>query len=537
MKKLLLSCCLALGIGANAQISYTADFEDAGSPGYNTTLYGQFGGGSRTAAAACAGAYGGQLAIGSTVNNAPLAQSGWMLNLDELGQATNGQQATLTVSYKKSSGVAGTFRLAYFVKNDAGLWEINYVGSPITVTKDALTSCATATATIPAGVLSENTINAVGMWFTRATSTDVGNIYVDNITIKQDVVTAVPGCAAFTYPTTGSTISGGTNALTWNTVPTASSYKITIGSTPGGSDVLNKVVDGSVKTINASLGLDKTYYAKIVASNIIGDAVGCEEITFKTSSNLKYCGPLGTTQTGVVAPIKSVNFAGVTKTSDANATTLGNFSSHEDFTSTIFPVSKAMTSIPITVGGITNGNPQNGWAMSVFIDWNNDGDFDDAGEQYFNKTSTMIRKAGVSDNPIMLTGNITVPAGTSYGKKVMRVKYNFSGTTIHTALESGCSELGNGQAEDYTIDYKESLAVSDVNTVKTSLFPNPFKDVLKISDIKGATSITVSDISGRTVKTLAPATELQLGDLKRGMYIVTIKFENGTVSTAKVIKE
>ena len=63
MKKLLLFCLLAFGYSANAQINYTAGFED---PDYSTTLYGQFGGGTRTAAAACNGAFGGQLAISAT---------------------------------------------------------------------------------------------------------------------------------------------------------------------------------------------------------------------------------------------------------------------------------------------------------------------------------------------------------------------------------------------------------------------------------------------------------------------------------------
>ena len=56
MKKLLLSCFLALGFGANAQYAYVGNFED---PGYNTTIYKQFGGGSRTTAAACNGMNGG----------------------------------------------------------------------------------------------------------------------------------------------------------------------------------------------------------------------------------------------------------------------------------------------------------------------------------------------------------------------------------------------------------------------------------------------------------------------------------------------
>ena len=71
MKKLLLSCFLALGIGANAQFNITGDFDTNTDV---TGLYGQFGGGTMTTAAACTGTYGGQLATSATVS-----QTGWMI--------------------------------------------------------------------------------------------------------------------------------------------------------------------------------------------------------------------------------------------------------------------------------------------------------------------------------------------------------------------------------------------------------------------------------------------------------------------------
>src|SRR5690606_4602541 len=196
-----------------------------------------------------------------------------------------------------------------------------------------------------------------------------------------------------------------------------------------------------------------------------------------------------------------------------------------------------VTTLPLTILGTTNGNPVNGWAMSAFIDWNEDGDFDDAGESYFNTTATMIRVAGVATNPVPLTGNITIPAGTTYGAKRMRVKYNFSGTSIHTALMSGCAQMGNGQAEDYTLNYQEFLAVGDAAKTTVSVYPNPFTDVLRISDIKGIKSINIVDASGRTVRTMAPAAELNLSNLKSGLYMVTLRYEDGTVKTVKSIKK
>ncbi|WP_313031167.1 T9SS type A sorting domain-containing protein [Soonwooa sp.] len=525
MKKILFPCLLALGIGANAQYNFTGTFEDA-ADGY----YGQFGDGTVTAAAACNGDFGGQLAL-----SAARTSTGWMVQLDETGQISNGMGGTLSFSYKKSAGLVGTARLAYFVQDvDSGLWNISYIGDPIALATDAMTSCTTVTATIPSGVLAPDGINAVGVWVQRTSG--AGNFFVDDIKIVQEVATTVPSCTTFVSPTSGAVIPSGTNTLKWTPTANTASYKVTVGTTPGGVDVYNQNVSAAGNTVNVSLLANKTYYAKVVPVNPIGEATGCQEITFTTNSGVNVCGPLTTNQPTNVFPISSVTFAGVTKTSSPTA---GAVTPYEDFRSTIIPVPAGTTSLPITVQGATNGNPGNGWATTVFIDWNNDGDFTDAGESYFNTIATKVHKFNVADNPMILTGNITVPPGTSAGYKTMRVKYNFmsgSSTSMHPALVSACSEMGNGQAEDYMIAFGE-LAVNDVNKSKVSVYPNPFKDVLKISDVKNVNSVTVTDLSGRTVKTLAAAEELQLGDLKKGVYVVTIKMNDGTTTSNKVIKD
>lgn len=84
-----------------------------------------------------------------------------------------------------------------------------------------------------------------------------------------------------------------------------------------------------------------------------------------------------------------------------------------------------------------------------------------------------------------------------------------------------------------------NLAVSDVDNtgIDISVYPNPFADILKISDVKGIKSISIIDASGRNLKTLAPASELNLSDLKAGLYIVSLQFENGSEKTYKVIKK
>lgn len=533
MKKILFSCLVALGCGANAQFSHVGDFEEE----TNVGQYGQFGTGTITEAAACTGAFGGQLAIVSAT-----AQTGWMVQLDVLeaeGQVNNGQKADLSISYKKAANVAGTIYLSYFIQDEeTGQWTIMYVGAGVPLAAAATTTCSTITGSIPAGTLQPGKVYGVGAWFVKTTGNTGGNIYIDNISIAQETVTTIPACTTFSGLTNGAVVAAGTYGLTWNAAANAVNYKVTVGTTPGGSNIFNETVAGT--TTNIVLTPNTTYYTKVVPSNLAGDATGCTEISFTTNASVAHCGPLTSTAPAAIAPIKSVTFAGVTNASDPTATGIGAFPVHQNFTSTEFIVLDNVQSVPFTVLGGTNGNAANGWATSVFVDWNNDGDFDDAGEAYYNTFATRLYVGGVTTNPVVLTGNVTIPAGTSLGKKFMRIKYNFqspAATTLNTPLATGCAGMINGQVEDYTIDYKSSLAVSDVTKAGISVYPNPFTDVLKISDVKGVKSVSVNDISGRQVATLAVSAELNLSNLKAGLYIVNLQMADGSVKSFKAIKK
>ena len=430
MKKFLLSCFLALGFGANAQYAYVGNFED---PGYNTTIYKQFGGGSRTTAAACNGTNGGQLAISSSAT-----QTGYMIDLSEIGQTGNGQKIDVSVGYKKASTVTGTLSLAYFVLNTAtNQWSVNTFGTPVTLTSAATTTCATLSGTIPAGIIQPGQVYGVGAWFVRSGSTS-GNIYVDDITVNQEVVTTVPACSTINYPANGSTISAGNLSLAWDAVPTAVSYDVTVGTTPGGSDLVNITVGGT--TTNLTLATNTTYYAKVTPKNLNGSAAGCAEISFTTNNDIGYCGPI--TASAVTYPISSVSLNGVTNTSSAAT----GAPAHEDFTAIVLPV---YAGIPNQLTVAATGLGTNRFGMTVFIDWNNDGDFNDGGEQYFT-TPPLVGGTGATVN---LAGNIAVPNGVSLGNKRMRIKYNFNSSTtaLIDALLNPCANLGNGQVEDYTL--------------------------------------------------------------------------------------
>ncbi len=84
------------------------------------------------------------------------------------------------------------------------------------------------------------------------------------------------------------------------------------------------------------------------------------------------------------------------------------------------------------------------------------------------------------------------------------------------------------------------LSTSETGAAKNSVkvYPNPFSDVLNISDTANVKNILITDVSGRLIKTLANSgSALQLGELKQGMYFVTLEMKDGSRQTFKVIKK
>jgi hypothetical protein len=97
----------------------------------------------------------------------------------------------------------------------------------------------------------------------------------------------------------------------------------------------------------------------------------------------------------------------------------------------------------------------------------------------------------------------------------------------------------NFYVDNFTVENAQ-LGTSEVKDgiKKVSVHPNPFKDLLYISDNREVKSVTVGDSSGRAVKTITGAVrELDLSTLNTGLYFVTIYFKDGSQSTVKAIKK
>ncbi|MDR6923727.1 MULTISPECIES: T9SS-dependent choice-of-anchor J family protein [Chryseobacterium] len=85
-----------------------------------------------------------------------------------------------------------------------------------------------------------------------------------------------------------------------------------------------------------------------------------------------------------------------------------------------------------------------------------------------------------------------------------------------------------------------NLATSEVKTKQNTvqISPNPFTDIVMISQIEKVKNVTVSDASGRVLKTIEkPAAQLSLSDLNSGVYFLTVEMTDGTKQTIKGIKK
>jgi len=118
---------------------------------------------------------------------------------------------------------------------------------------------------------------------------------------------------------------------------------------------------------------------------------------------------------------------------------------------------------------------------------------------------------------------------------------SLTGQTPGATLLIGVWNYSNSTNGQFRISaYDATLATSEVSAVKKDIkvYPNPFKDVIYISETKDIKSVTVYDVAGRIVKQVNDASkEIHVGELKEGMYLVKVSFKDGTESVAKAIKK
>ncbi|MCG8894460.1 T9SS type A sorting domain-containing protein [Tenacibaculum finnmarkense] len=226
--------------------------------------------------------------------------------------------------------------------------------------------------------------------------------------------------------------------------------------------------------------------------------------------------------------IDYVAFGGMTNTTAANG-------GYGDFTSKVATVVQGTTNQLVLSAGFASSTYNE--YFTVWIDYNKDGDFSDAGEQV---------TTGNSSSATNRVANIVIPENAKLGKTRMRVsmKYNSASTS--------CGTFGDGEVEDYTVNI---IATSVINTVVTmsvsgeniktkeasnlSIYPNPAVNFVHVNLASKAknTSYKIINITGSTVqKGRLNTAKLNVTNLSSGMYILEV-YDGQKVLTTKLLKK
>lgn len=260
-----------------------------------------------------------------------------------------------------------------------------------------------------------------------------------------------PSASTIPSPTTGATgiCYGGPSPLTiisWAATPTATSYDVYFGagSLPGS-------VTATVATNSYTLGTllaSTTYYWKVVAKSACGDAVGSSTWTFTTKSAPCYCTPMAS---------GGVDNKGITKVSYSTVSnTTSDTGVYNDYSATQIGNVVQGASMPINV---TIDIGKKSYNLKIWIDWNNDGDFEDTGEEVFSSVTSNTS-----------SGTIPVSLTASVGYHTMRIgiaKYNTDSSKNEVPIP--CFNGTKGAYEDYTLN----VTAAPVCTLAPTVSSNP----------------------------------------------------------------
>ncbi|MGB3464913.1 MAG: GEVED domain-containing protein, partial [Cyclobacteriaceae bacterium] len=266
-----------------------------------------------------------------------------------------------------------------------------------------------------------------------------------NFTLIVTGLTGTPVVCNATTPT-GLNVSGvgsSTATLSWSTVPGASydvRYRV------AGTSSWTTVAAGSSSANLSGLAVSTAYEAQ-VRSNCTDGSVSAYSSTINfttTAVQLNYCASNGNSIADEY--ISRVQLGSINNVTGASASGYGNYTAQS--TDLTKGTSNTITITPTWTGTLYNEG------YSVFIDYNQDGDFTDAGEQVFSLAPSQA-------TPV--SGNFTVPAGAADGTTRMRVSMSYNATP------AACGAFDFGEVEDYTVNIVGATADTQAPTAATGL--------------------------------------------------------------------
>jgi len=193
----------------------------------------------------------------------------------------------------------------------------------------------------------------------------------------------------------------------------------------------------------------------------------------------------------------------------------------------------AANTFSVTIG--TCGTTAYTSAFKIFIDYNQNGSFEEAGETVY--TSDTAKALTYTK-----TGSFTVTTSAASGNTLMRIvnKETTSANTIDS-----CGTYSFGETEDYLVNIPSLVGIEENDMLNTiSVYPNPTSGLFNISASNANfTQLTISvlDIQGKEVYNTSDKNnsnnynkEINLDGLAKGIYYIKLNTGNA-VKVQKVV--
>ncbi|WP_294328097.1 T9SS type A sorting domain-containing protein [uncultured Chryseobacterium sp.] len=330
-----------------------------------------------------------------------------------------------------------------------------------------------------------------------------GNLTGTSCTVRN--FTTQGACPSVTYPADLSDIQPLKPTIKWNPIATATSYTLTIGTTAGGSDIMGNVDVGNVTsyTLTTPLTPGTKYYYKVNTTT----STGCTERSFTVNANPA---PANDDCAGaLVASSFPYTYSQTDGAGSTNGTGFITACSSGSNDGMWFKFTGNGSEITVTAKNTT------AWDHKISV---------------YSGSCGALTCVGTADSALSSVGSIETYTFNSVAGTVYYV---------NVAYYSSSSDNAEGNF-DLNIT-SNTLSTSEVVTEKVKeikVYPNPFTDTLNISDISKVQSVSVVDLAGRVVKTIEkPTSQLQLTDLRQGMYLVILNLKDGSRQVVKSIKK
>jgi hypothetical protein len=293
-----------------------------------------------------------------------------------------------------------------------------------------------------------------------ATQTNSDQIYpgsYDQEIIGIGVVMSPTGLAvnmdSLIFSTTGTTNPADiADARVWysgssNSFSTANLYG-SLGSVPGATFTISGTLDLANDTnyfwltydIDAAATTFNTIDAEALTAGVNG-ATFTPSITAPAGSrSIDYC--ISIADFTGDEEIVNVSFGSMSNASDCSTTgsTGSEINRYSNYTTTVTaPDLLRCSSVPFAVTTSTCGDYY-GEVVAAYVDWNQDGDFDDAEEEIF------TTPYGPGSDDLVRGTSVTIPSTATLGLCRMRVVYN------EDVIAPACGEYGYGETEDYVVN-------------------------------------------------------------------------------------